>query len=42
MEETEVIEGVTLFDWCNECAAVIPSDKPCGHSDLEWMNYFEV
>lgn len=29
------------FDYCAECAAVVRSDEPCDHQDLEYMNLIE-
>lgn len=41
MEETAVDQGTVTFDWCEECAAVVRSDSPCEHTDLEWMGLVE-
>lgn len=41
-DRTAVVDTsqVTL-DWCDECAAVVRSDDPCGHENLEWMRLVE-
>lgn len=41
MEETITDAGTVTFDWCADCAAVVRSDDPCEHADLEFMGLVE-